>query len=165
MYFWSYYKIPMSFRQLKERYKAQLFYDVKTYRLTFIPMFIQCRLDILLNKFILKTNKRCLMFAKPSFDFEVIFPSILSILNCVNVKPQSHCQVSTATFCYLLKCYVSCHFLMVCTFRYVYTTLFYVFLRTVTLCHGLLEMQSLRSATLHYVLLRMYYASLPIGTV
>ena len=81
-----------------------------------------------------------------------------------SIKPQSHCHVSTATFCYVLKCYVSCHFLMVCTFRYVYTTLFYVFLRTVTFCHGLLEMQSLRSATLHYVLLRMYYVLLRFAT-
>jgi hypothetical protein len=89
---------------------------------------------------------------------------ILAWLAVVLVKPQSHCHVSTATFCYVLKCYVSCQFLMVCTFRYVYTTLFYVFLRTVTFCHGLLEMQILRSATLHYVLLRMYYVLLRFAT-
>jgi hypothetical protein len=80
------------------------------------------------------------------------YPNWLYIIepDVVLLKPQSHCHVSTATCCYVLKCYVSCHFLMVCTFHYVYTTLFYVFLRTVTFCHGLLEMQSLRFAT--YVL-------------
>jgi hypothetical protein len=51
-------------------------------------------------------------------------------------------------------------FFMVCTFRYVYTTLFYVFLHTVTFYHGLLKCK----ATPHYVLLRMYYVLLRFAT-
>jgi hypothetical protein len=58
--------------------------------------------------------------------------------------------------CYVLLRFKMLRFMSFFDGLYVYTTLFYVFLRTVTFCHGLLEMQSLRSATLHYVLLRMY---------
>jgi hypothetical protein len=67
MYFWSYNKMPMSYK-LKERYKAQFFYYVETFLFAYITMCIQYGLDTLLNlsikstfliyKFILSTNKR-----------------------------------------------------------------------------------------------------------
>jgi hypothetical protein len=84
------------------------------------------------------------------------------------LKPQSHCHVSTATFCYVLKCYVSClfcQFFMVCTFRYVYTTLFYVLLRFASVYWKCKAYVLLRFTTFCYVCTTFYYASLLIGTV
>jgi hypothetical protein len=82
--------MPMSYDQLKERYKAQILYYVNMYRFTYIATYIQCELqDTLLNlpfkftflidKFILNTNIRCLVFATSSFHLNIIFSSILSI--------------------------------------------------------------------------------------
>jgi hypothetical protein len=82
----------------------------------------------------------------------------------INLKPQSHCHVSTATFCYVLKCYVSCHFLWFFYGLCVSLRIYYAFLRTVTFCHGLLETLCyaslrfttyvLRFTTLRYLLVR-----------
>jgi hypothetical protein len=41
--------MPMSYDQLKERYKAQMIYYVNTYRFTYTATCIQCGLNTLLN--------------------------------------------------------------------------------------------------------------------
>jgi hypothetical protein len=54
-----------------------------------------------------------------------------------SLKPQSHCHVSTAMFCYVLKCYVSCNFLSFFYGLYVSLRINYAFLRFSTYCYVL----------------------------
>jgi hypothetical protein len=80
----------MSYDQLKEKYKAKILYRVNTYQFIYIATCIQRGLDtplkpvtfkstILIYKFILNTNKWCLVFVMFSFDLNIIFSSKLSI--------------------------------------------------------------------------------------
>jgi hypothetical protein len=82
--------MPISYDQLKERYKGQFQYHVNTFRFTYVATCIhQCGLDTLLSlpfmstfliyQFLLTTNKRCLVFSTFSFDLNIIFSSMLSI--------------------------------------------------------------------------------------
>jgi hypothetical protein len=89
----------MSYDQLKERCKALILYYVNTYRVTCTATCIQCWLDTLLNlpfnstllsyKFILKTNKRYLVFATSRFVLIIIFSRMLSIFELCQRKPGS----------------------------------------------------------------------------
>jgi hypothetical protein len=99
--------MPLSYDQLKERYRAQILY----YRLTYIATFIQCGLDILpfkftflIYKFILNTSKRCLMFATSGFDLNILCFRMLSLFEL--------CQRKQGSFlAYILEiseCYIPC---------------------------------------------------------
>jgi hypothetical protein len=59
--------------QLKEEYKAQILYHVNLYRTRF-----QCGLNLHIHKFILNTNKRCLVFVMSNFVLNIMFSSMLS---------------------------------------------------------------------------------------
>jgi hypothetical protein len=86
----------MSYDQLKERCKTNIFY----YQLTYITTCIQCGLDTLLNlafkstfliyKFILNTNKRCVVFDTSTFVLKMNFSSMLCIFE---LCPQNSCRV------------------------------------------------------------------------
>jgi hypothetical protein len=83
MYFWSYNKIIIPCDQWKERCKAQILYHVNKCRVTYTAMHFQCGLDTLsilpfkatfvIYKFILNTNKQCLVFVTSNFVLNMIF--------------------------------------------------------------------------------------------
>jgi hypothetical protein len=62
MYFWSQDKMPMSYDQLKERFRAQILYHVNKCRVTYFAMCFQCGLNTLLLN---------LQFKAIFFDFQV----------------------------------------------------------------------------------------------
>jgi hypothetical protein len=82
----------MSYDQLKEEYKAQILYYVNKCQLTSITTCINTLLNVtFLNyKFILNTNKRCPVFATPSFALNMIFSSMLSMC-LVYIRKFSEC--------------------------------------------------------------------------
>jgi hypothetical protein len=92
--------MPMSYHQLKERYKAQILYHVNKYQVTYINTCFQCGLNTLLNlpfkatlfiyKFILNTNKWCLVFATSNFILNMIFSSMLPIFELCQQKQGSY---------------------------------------------------------------------------
>jgi hypothetical protein len=71
----------MLYGHLKERYKAQILCYVNKYRVTYIATCFQCGLNTLLitmliYKFILNKNKRCLVFVTYNFVLNTIFSSM-----------------------------------------------------------------------------------------
>jgi hypothetical protein len=94
-----------SYDQLKLRYKAQILAPLHLYRHVYsmrVRYILPFKSTFIISKFILNTNKRCLVFVMSSFDVNM-FSSMLSIFELCQRK-QGSCLVFILE---LSECYIS----------------------------------------------------------